>query len=795
MSHHLDERLRHVVDRAADQRRAVVDRDNLHPGRQARLDLADALLHPIDHVDRVLSLAHDDDARHHLAGAVQVRHAPPQIRADRHVPDVADPDRRAALARGHDDALEVGDRLRVAAAAHHVLGTAELDQPTASLGVTAPHRVDDTLDRQAVVAQPVGVHVHLILTAEAAERGHLRHAGHRLQVVAQVKVLVRPQIRQALSARAVHERVLEHPAERGRVGPEFGPCIRRQPRQHAREVLHRPRARPVGIGAVFEDHIDERVAKIGDAADRSHVRRAKQRRHDRIRDLRLDDVGAAIPPRVDDDLRVAEVGNRVERHVLERVHAGERRGGHEQQDEELVPDREVDDAVDHGFALMRLSESTKKVPEVTIRSPANEPFRHFDVIADAPPRLDQPRLEVPVAAVDEHGLAQSRVHDRIRGHDERRRDADRELHVDEHAGLERPPRVRRLEPDLQRQRRLVEDRLRRAHRRRQRMALFGRRDPRGGATADERQLVAVHVGENPHAVQIRDLVELEAAIEAEPGRDAALQHDAVHRRLHADVVHDLAALGHLPDLRVGDPQVSQPVGDPLDQLDRTSRVVRLTLRARLAIQHLEAGVVRLLRHLELGIGREERREHLVLLHDVACRDALDVADPAAHGGDDRIRPVLVGHHASGRPQQPGAGRSADHADADADRVLPLGIHLHGPVRQRARRGVAARCPVRPNCLEAHAAHRAVAGMVAAVVRVHRAGVDGCGVRARARSAGPVRPPRAAGERAGGERYSECDDGYEAAAGRRSFHRCSPPEPLDACAPPGEPPRARSCRVL
>jgi hypothetical protein len=41
-----------------------------------------------------------------------------------------------------------------------------------------------------------------------------------------------------------------------------------------------------------------------------------------------------------------------------------------------------------------------------------------------------------------------------------------------------------------------------AHRRRQRMALFGRRDPRGGAAADERQLVGVHVGENPHAVQI-----------------------------------------------------------------------------------------------------------------------------------------------------------------------------------------------------------------------------------------------------------------------------------------------------
>src|SRR5207344_2652383 len=85
-------------------------------------------------------------------------------------------------------------------------------------------------------------------------------------------------------------------------------------------------------------------------------------------------VGAAIPPRVDDDLRVAEVGNRIERYVAERECAGNRGRGHDEQDEELVPDREVDDAVDHGFAFMRLSESTKNVPEITIRSPAVSPF-------------------------------------------------------------------------------------------------------------------------------------------------------------------------------------------------------------------------------------------------------------------------------------------------------------------------------------------------------------------------------------------------------------------------------------
>ena len=121
--------------------------------------------------------------------------------------------------------------------------------------------------------------------------------------------------------------------------------------------------------------------------------------------------------------------------------------------------------------------------------------------------------------------------------------------------------------------------------------------------------------------------------------------------------------------------------------------LRLRLRDGHAVEGFEAGVVRLLRTPELDLRRDERREHLVLLHGVARGDALHVADPAAHGGDDRIRPVLVGRHAAGRPQQPGAGRAADDAEPDADRLLPLGTHLHRAGRQR--RGRRRRRPLPP----------------------------------------------------------------------------------------------------
>ena len=63
-------------------------------------------------------------------------------------------------------------------------------------------------------------------------------------------------------------------------------------------------ARPVQVRAVLEDDVDVREAEVGEAADRLDARRAEQRRDDRVGDLVLDDVRAAVPARVDDHLRV-----------------------------------------------------------------------------------------------------------------------------------------------------------------------------------------------------------------------------------------------------------------------------------------------------------------------------------------------------------------------------------------------------------------------------------------------------------------------------------------------------------
>ena len=283
-----------------------------------------------------------------VALAVQVRQAAADVGAQHHLADVHDPDRGAVGARCHRDLLEVLHGLDVAAAADAVFGPAELDQAARGLVVARAHRLDDLVDRKPVGLQPVRVDVDLVLLAEPADRRHLRHPGHRLEIVLEVPVLIRAQLGQAVLAGLVHQRVLVDPAERGRVRAELGPHALGQARQHGREVLLGARARPVDVGAVLEDDVDVGVAEVREAAHGLDLGGAHQGRDDRVGDLVLDQVRALVPAREDDHLRVAQVRDRVQRDVPQRPPAGDAADGGQRQHEELVGDAEIDDAVDHG---------------------------------------------------------------------------------------------------------------------------------------------------------------------------------------------------------------------------------------------------------------------------------------------------------------------------------------------------------------------------------------------------------------------------------------------------------------
>ena len=118
---------------------------------------------------------------------------------------------------------------------------------------------------------------------------------------------------------AIDERVLVDPADAGRVGAER---VRRsvgQARPDRVQVLEHARARPVEVGAFLEDDVHEGHPEHRLAAHGDDVRRAEQRGHDRIRDLVLDERRRASRPLgEDDDLRIGEIGDRVELDPLHR---------------------------------------------------------------------------------------------------------------------------------------------------------------------------------------------------------------------------------------------------------------------------------------------------------------------------------------------------------------------------------------------------------------------------------------------------------------------------------------------
>ena len=187
------------------------------------------LLDPLDHVQGVLAVAHDHDAADGVARPVEVGHAAADLGAQtRPAPRPA-----AAPARRPSPAFTTicskSSRLfDVAAAAHHVLRAAPLDEPAADLVVGVPDGLDHGGERQVVGGEPVRVHGDLVLLDVAADRGHLGHAGHRLQRVAQGPVLVGAQLVERVPARA------GRPARTGRPSP------RRSRRARAR--CARPRA-------------------------------------------------------------------------------------------------------------------------------------------------------------------------------------------------------------------------------------------------------------------------------------------------------------------------------------------------------------------------------------------------------------------------------------------------------------------------------------------------------------------------------------------------------------------------
>ena len=108
--------------RTLDETRTVVGDGELHPFRKACLELLDLLLDPIDDVEGVLAVPHDDDAADALALAVPFEKAATDFGAETDGRNVPNENRRSSRARrAQGDLLDPGEILDIAAPAHVVL--------------------------------------------------------------------------------------------------------------------------------------------------------------------------------------------------------------------------------------------------------------------------------------------------------------------------------------------------------------------------------------------------------------------------------------------------------------------------------------------------------------------------------------------------------------------------------------------------------------------------------------------------------------------------------------------------
>ena len=148
----LDDGAEHRLDRAVDEHRRVVGDRELHPRRQARVDLLDFGAHRVGQVQRVGNRLLDDaDVERRLA--VEARDRALVHRSDRRRPDIAQAHGIAADV-GDDDAVELLGRVEVGLGDDGELARLRLDATGRDLGILAADRVLDVLHGELVAGEP-----------------------------------------------------------------------------------------------------------------------------------------------------------------------------------------------------------------------------------------------------------------------------------------------------------------------------------------------------------------------------------------------------------------------------------------------------------------------------------------------------------------------------------------------------------------------------------------------------------------------------------------------------------------
>src|SRR5207249_4963813 len=179
-------------------------------------DLLDFLFNVVDDVERVLAVAHHDDATDSLTASVQLGHAAPDIPAEMHRADVLHINRRSVL-NLEDNVLDVLYFFDVTTPAHVILRARDLENFSTDIGIAHFDSVDHLAERDVVSNERVWIEIDLVLFYETTDRRDFRHAFHGRERVTKILILNRAQLREIVFAAVIDQRVLINPAHAGRV--------------------------------------------------------------------------------------------------------------------------------------------------------------------------------------------------------------------------------------------------------------------------------------------------------------------------------------------------------------------------------------------------------------------------------------------------------------------------------------------------------------------------------------------------------------------------------------------------
>ena len=203
---------------------------------------------------------------------------------------------------------------QIALAADDVFELREFDGAAADIGIAGADRIAHLLHGDAEIAHALRIEDDVVLLDEAADARDFGDAFGLGERKFQIPVLDGAGVGKIQFLR--HHRVLVDPADAGRVRADRRRHTGGQPRGRAVEEFEHARTRPVDVGAVLEDDVDERHAEEGEPAHDLRSRHGQHCGRQRIGDLVLDHLRSLTRIfRVDDHLGVGEIRNGVERQM------------------------------------------------------------------------------------------------------------------------------------------------------------------------------------------------------------------------------------------------------------------------------------------------------------------------------------------------------------------------------------------------------------------------------------------------------------------------------------------------